>query len=458
MKINKKIVSILMTGSIVLASMNTCVTYSYPDTEIIKQAAGVEMDKLINEAIETIEEYNYEGKYDKALSFIDDEVKKMPFDSIDHEIHLANYYNEKTNRFNWFLINLSIKKNSKDTYYIENKDNYSICSNKSMNKYLKIIKEYILELVEEYPEIDKKEVACSLAGLKIYEDNREVKDSEYVLGDYSVVSDVITINTNIKDEEMINQEDILRHELTHMVQDSCIDFYLKKDQNYTLGFTSHNYPTFAKNQDLMFKVMLDWVAEKCCRDISKQDMKSYSYYQKYVDLLETCIDITPNFEYSRTLIRNSVSNNTRDFLNLYQVNEKEDMSELYKLLYMIDALNDQNSTYLDEAARLYNIDNPNDIYNKSKITTDLTLTTMIYGGKILSKNLIEYVSKDSYPKENIDAKFFQYYSYCVDILDEIYMEDYKKEEVLTILDQELNNLKGIVLSNIINIKIKIKEK
>lgn len=457
MKINKKIVTILMTGTIILSSMNTCVTYSLPDSTPIENENNEQLNQLIQESISRVEDYKYQGEYDKALSFIDEEVHDMPFTNERTEKHRASYYNKKNDQFNWLLINYSIKKNSKDTFHIENNIDFSICSNKNMKKYLKIIKKYILEIVEAYPEIDKEELACSLAGLKIYEDNRDAKDVNYVLGNYSIVSDVITINANLKDDEMINKEDILIHELTHMIQDSCIDFYIDKKQNYTLGFTSYNYQNFVNNQDLMFKVMLDWVAEKCCREISKDDMKSYDYYQKYIDLLETCIDVTPDFEYSRTLIKNSICNNTGKFLELFQVDEIEDMSKLYKLLYMIDVLNNQNDNYLEEANKFYNIDNPNDISNKNKITADLTLTTMIYGAEILSKNLIEYVSKNDYPEENIDAKFFQYYSYCADILDEICIDKEPKEEILIILEQELNKLKTIVLDNIQNIKIKIKE-
>lgn len=424
--------------------LENSVKSSFNETEIFKLSNRYIVRDHLRKYFDYFDNYDIVYPYEEL--FLDAEEKELILNSNTQQCDFI---------FDGDIDKLTqiITKNSVD--YLNNHNNYFAAllpdSDHSMwsNDYLveqiyatNYLQRFLKNLVEDATN-DINEDVHKMQDLKVvFSLNGEISDDGVILGQYQSEDNLcilfldsikyLSSGCSLDIDELIKS--VLYHELNHVRQFAC-DCRIKKGQkNLTIEYSNDNCNSF------IIESSAESALYNSAPNLYLIDANTYDYTYETERTFESLLLFLTIFDNSKQLegYYNAIfDSNIGDFCDFFAVKSKEDILELYKIIYAFDASYARNSFidkhYNAEEIKDLTIDDLNrevgftynisifrwvlrDLVKYNLVSQDLTLDENVY-----LFNLLQFLILDnSYSLEDAGYKWYKKYN-------RVYDDKFRKE-------------------------------
>lgn len=292
---------------------------------------------------------------DKVISFLcNDSIKNQYIDLLDidkswmlqylslvsssEEHRFTDLYNRETDDIKWDQVLNNVVFNSEqlldgktlfDSYVFQlsetvDREDLELFSSEEMENYVELLKKEYYQVVEDFPEYDKEELACKLGYYAIVQSNKQI-DSNAVTAITEWDKIVTTPYFNTLSD--VRKPDTMVHENLHMFCNSCVD----KSFNY---LSEGIIPSFIK----------EGYASLYTAELNDSLQTAYLTYDEAIDLVQAALALGENYQVDN-LLRDLMYQDIPSFLKefpTYGVNTEEFYLDNIKSLFTLNLLLDSD--------------------------------------------------------------------------------------------------------------------
>lgn len=260
------------------------------------------------------------------------------------------------------------------------------------NKELRQICSTIIETVKDYistnSNISEDRIKCVLSDLKIFEQKSALCNAFVTDDNYLVVSP-----STIQISQIINgtqtSEDILIHEINHLLQKGCnCDLEANNNLKHNFG-VSYKFKNQAVNS-LNYSWLYESTAEKSMSMYTKHNIFTYKTLISYLESLNLSILLNDNYNIGD--VENlSYKRSLDDLYQCFNVTADKDKQELLDMMYSIEIMQQEPDDFYNKYKELMGVEKSKELVDKInydvKSSICQTITKLFY--KNLSNSIVD---------------------------------------------------------------------